>query len=463
MTQPPPPAYDPPAPTAYDPVAVALGNASLPGVGYLLLGRRAWFWTAAVITVALAWTTIAVAETWCEVLLLLWWAAVVTHGRLLARRRAAGPRWGQRLLALALAAAVFPAAVLLRLDAHGIAEDVTEAREGGDCEAVTAAQEKVWWGHRLAAAPVATRGDTAVEACARVGRAEEELTAGLTGDLDAVEWGYQRLASVLKEPGNEATVRAAMDRFLEALPTEDACETVAITDWLRERKAGRNVLDRSAATATRLAPAALLKCGDTLRGESAWPQARTHYEQLLKEYPGDNRAGQARKGIRQVVLAEELSQVEGLVRATNGMSSGYCADPARYSGAPARRKGGNPTLFLGDDTYTGRLPAGWRTTDARKAALVVCAGEADFGSAVQTCPYRADDTGSITNVTFRKIKVPVRVFELRTGKLLSKRTVQIGGSSCPGAFFTYGGVPSNKYVTPSGSDIRDAFSSVVRR
>ncbi|MFF4471601.1 hypothetical protein ACFYZ3_18775 [Streptomyces sp. NPDC001599] len=67
---------EPPAP---DPLAVAVGNASLLGAGYLILRRRALFWAAAVVTASLLWLTYRTAETWCELLVVLWWAAVVGH------------------------------------------------------------------------------------------------------------------------------------------------------------------------------------------------------------------------------------------------------------------------------------------------------------------------------------------------------------------------------------------------
>ncbi|MGW3683722.1 hypothetical protein [Streptomyces prasinus] len=463
-----PPAHDPPSrgassqdPARHDPLAVALGNASLLGVGYLLMRRPGLFWIAGAVTSALVWTTVATAETWSEVLLLLWWAAAVAHGWLLARRRRGAPRTARRLVALGLSVAVLLGVALLRFDAHGIEDDIARARADGDCGAVTEAQEEVWAGHRVAAAPVAARGDAAVDTCERLEAAEARLTAGLEGDQDGLASGFRLLVSVLEEDSrNDATVGSSLDRFLDGLPTDDACETVRITDWLggREPEPGRQVLDRSSETADRLAPAALMGCGDALMGTREWAQAESRYQRLLDEYPGDSHEERARKALRKAVLALQLDEVRELVRENR-----YCGAPAKYEGAPARRAGSGRALFLGDGEHPGKLPGAWRTTDAAKAALVVCVGRQGFGSAVRTCPYRSETSGRITDVTFHRVSLPVKVYALRTGRRVADRTVQIGGSTCPSLFFTYGVIPSDKYVTPSKSDIRDAFSSVLGR
>jgi hypothetical protein len=464
------PEYGPPAaprePREPDPLAVALGNASLLGAGYLILGRRGLFWTAAAVTVCLAWLTVSTAETWAELLLALWWAVAVAHGWRLARRDpASGPRRGQRMLALALALPVLATAGWLRFDAHGIEDAVAGAREDGDCGAVARAQDRVGPGHRLAAAPVAARGDTAVEACERLDTAASHLSGGLTGDLDMLRTGFGQLASVLEEPGNERTVAATLERFLGRLPTDDGCRTVRIADWLRDRgrEGGpKRLAGPSAATADRIAPGALLECGDTLMTGRGWADARARYERLLDEHPGDGRVEAARKGIRKADLAIELDRVRKLVAETDGMSTGYCRKPAKYSQAPAHRKGVSRALVLGDNQYTGRLPAEWRTTDEARAALVVCVGGAVEGDAVETCQYRSDE-GRISSVTFRKAEVRVKAYVLRTGKLLTDRKVQINGSSCPGLLTYYGVLPPDEFVTPSDADVREAFGPAVGR
>src|SRR5205809_338768 len=59
---------------AHDPLAVALGNASLLSVGYLILGRRKLAVAAGLVTIALVSVLVSVARPWCQVVVLVWWA-----------------------------------------------------------------------------------------------------------------------------------------------------------------------------------------------------------------------------------------------------------------------------------------------------------------------------------------------------------------------------------------------------
>lgn len=468
---PPEPSEPPKNPAPGDPVAAALGNASLLGIGYLLLGH----WRLAVFAaVGSAWLLNVVASTtdvWAEILLLLWWVTATAHGWLLARGRAEHVvRRGQRAGTLALTLAVVLTAVLLRVDAYGIEDRVDEAREGGDCAAAVAAQGEVWWGHRLAGAPVVEPGDAVVRACHRLDRAASTLArAAQKGSTEDLERGFGMLTGVLREPGNEQTVRTVLDAFLGRLPTGDSCSTADLTGWLHDREPTRDVLDRSADTATRTEPAALVGCGDHLMSEDAWQQARARYQQLLDEYPDDTRTAEARGGVKKATLAIELDQVRQLVASTSDAKSGYCAKPAKYSGAPAYRKGSNRALFLGDTEYTGKLPGSWRTDDPAKAALVVCADTAENGASVETCSYENDESAYLPHqVTFYKVKIPLKVYELRTGKRLDSREVQISGGSCPSVLrYTYYGSydygPGDQFVSTAKSDVRDAFRPVVTR
>ncbi|WP_255951334.1 hypothetical protein [Streptomyces odontomachi] len=64
----------------------------------------------------------------------------------------------------------------------------------------------------------------------------------------------------------------------------------------------------------------------------------------------------------------------------------------------------------------------------------------------------------------------MKVYELRTGKLVAHRKVQISGSSCPSKLHyttPYGltdiGPPSDVQVKASDGDVRAAFRSLIQR
>lgn len=474
----PPEPTRPPAPassaTPAEKAAAAFANASLLGLGYLLLGRRRLAGLAALGSCFLLAQAVSTEAAWAETLLLVWWAAGVAHGWYLARGpETPGMAGGRRAGVLAVSTAVLLTAGSLRFDAYGIESRVREARDGGDCEALVAAQGEVTAGHRIAGAPVVAAGDKTVDACDRLDEAHAELAdAARDGDVEDLERGFGMLTRVLNDGGNEKITATALDAFLGRLPTKDPCETADVARWLGDREPTRDVLDRSAGTAARTEPAALLKCGDELMDEDDWPLARKYYQRFLDGYPGHGREDDARGGVRKATRAIELADVRRLVNATTGTGSGYCADPAKYSGAPEFRKGGKSrALFLGDSGHTGKLPKSWRTEDPAEAAVVVCAGEAENGTAVETCQYENKKSAYLPHsVTFHKAKVPLKIYELRTGKRIGRHSVQIGGSSCPRVlhYKTYGiaadlGPPGDQLVSPGKSDVRDAFRPVLKR
>ncbi|MFG2555546.1 tol-pal system YbgF family protein [Streptomyces sp. NPDC048581] len=460
----------------HDPLAVAVGNASLLGVGYLMLRRRRLAIAAAVVTVVLVSQVVSRADSAYEVAVLVWWVAVVGHGWFLARRGAGGGTGGgggrasvrgRRIVALGVTLPVLLAVGLLRFDASRIGQSVADARERGDCAGVLSAQDEVWFGHRIADAPLSARGDDVVQACERLRTARAELATALSGDTDALKHGFGTLASVLAQPGNEKTVETTLDGFLRGLPTKDACDTVTVTDWLHDRKGSDDVLDRSADTAERTAPAALMGCGDDLMADDDWEQARTHYQQLLDRYPDNDLADRARKGARQATLSIELANVRSLLADRTDGQPEYCSSPAKYSGAKPLGKGTNRALFYPDGEYaidhSEELPGSWKADGPTDAVLVVCMGDTTFGSSVETCSYyKSGSSGAVSNVTFYKIAIPVKVYELRTGKLVANRTIQINGTSCPGSIYTSADSTS-EYVVETKSDVRSAFRPLVVR
>lgn len=486
------PKSEPPGPRPHDPTAAALGNASLLGVGYLLLGRRRLAVVAAAVTVVLVCVLFRVARPWCEAVLLLWWAAVTAHGWFLAGgsggrggRGGRGAARGRRTAALGAACLVLLPAGFWRFDAAGIERDIAEAHRRGDCSRVLAAQDAVRLPHRVAGAPPAARGDALAEVCDRLEGAGARLglelddgtraadTAEAAKVADNLKESFDVLASALAEPGNEKVVRATLEEFLGALPADGHCRTVTVTDWLRRRHPGQEALDRYAGAVeravARTAPAALAGCGDDLADAGQWEEARNHYRRLLDRYPGDERADRARKGVVRATRAIELANVTRLLAGPGDEQSEYCSAPAKYSGAAPYRKGrANRALFSGPTEYTDRLPDEWRTAVPADAVLVVCVEQPEFGTPVRTCPYEREPSGSTRNVTFHKIAVPVKAYELRTGRLVADRTLEIGGTSCPGiiTYYTVGdhdSGPPDQYVSPSDADVRAAFGPLVGR
>jgi hypothetical protein len=261
-------------------------------------------------------------------------------------------------------------------------------------------------------------------------------------------------------------VERTLDRFLDRLPTPDPCDTRAITDWLGRTHRSGTVLDHIVDTVPRVAPAAIVECGDDLMAANQWQSALERYQQLLNQYPDHKLVPRAREGVQQATLAIELANVRTLL---TGTTPEYCTKPAQYSGAAPYGPGkSNPALMFGADDYTNRLPAEWKATDAANAVLVLCAGAPEFGTPVETCGY---DYGigytQYTDVTFHKVKIPVNTFELRTGRAVVSGWVEIGGASCPPTVqytevgYTDFGPPSDMYVTPSDADVHAGFAPLI--
>ena len=402
-------------PRPHDPVAVAVGNASLLSVGYFMLGRPRLAVVTLVLTVGLIALLVTTAPTLAfEILILLWWLVLIAHGWFLAGGRTRGVVlwWPQRAIALAVTVLVLLAFGLLRLDDAGISQTVAQARQTGNCGQALTAMRGVWLGNRIADAPSTADGDLAVHACQRLDAARAKLTTGLTGNSNALKAGFDGLGSVLADlPGHDKMVDVALNGFLAGLPGKDPCNAAAVTDWLRQRKATHNTLDRSAAVIPKVAPDALVGCGDYLMTVHEWDTARKRYQQLLDQYPGHALTAKAQDGVTKATQALELANVRRLLTDTATGQPAYCSQPAQYSAAPPYGHGVNPSLIYGTDEYAQELPGGWQVDDPAKATVVICAGAKDYGDPVQTCPYTAE-RGAFSNVptdvTFHKIAVPVK-------------------------------------------------------
>ncbi|MFD7159223.1 hypothetical protein ACFV9C_31820 [Kribbella sp. NPDC059898] len=457
-----------------DPLAVALGNASLLGLGYFLIRR--WFFGV----LGLAGTAVLVVllctqrKAGYEFALIGWGLLQIVHGWFLAQRHPVRTaNLTQRLVALGVTLLVFAGVAFERYDVHRIDNDAVAAREAGDCSGVRAAQEKYGVGHRIGDAPRTVRVETDTDACAKIDAAAAVLrSARPQADTERLQVGFEMLAAVVAKPDQQATTRTALNEFLRGLPLKDACQTVTITEWLRGRAKAGNLLDEAKQIVPKLEPNALLGCGDAKLAKSDWAGARGTYVLLVQRYPHAKQSDRARAGIKkadyeilQAKIQAELARVRGLVS-----SGGYCATPAKYSPAPKLRSGLNRAVFSGASRYTAKLPSQWKGTTADNSAMVVCASDETQGTAVRTCPY-TPLIGSFRGthyVTFHKIAVPVQVYELRTGRLIEKTTVQISGSVCPStiSYTTYNGVGApdpDQYVAETAATVQAAFRPLVVR
>jgi hypothetical protein len=464
QVQPPPKKERPPR----DPLAVALGNASLLSAGYWLLGRRVLAVATTLVTVGLVLVlALVVKALWFEFVVVGWWLALIVHGWFLA-----GGKLGlvpkpdarrHRLIALGMAVVVLAAFGLLRYDAARIDQDVTAARAAGSCADATEALDGRWFGHRVANAPLAVEGDDTVRACELLDSAAADFTTALDGDVEALESGFGDLTTVIDDlPGHEKMAGVVLDKFLEELPVEDKCATATLTDALAARE-DDGVLARTDDVVTEVAPPALLGCGDDLMADKDHEGARDRYQQLLDDYPDHELAAKATEGVTLATQAIELANVRALLQTSSpDTQPAYCDSPAPYSAAPPyANPGPTPAITFGNEVHTSKLP--WRVTDVANAVVVICAGETQNGTPQETCPYESSFAiGGAVNVTFFRIAIPVRMYEVRTGKLLTDTIVEIGGASCPNVleYSTYIsdlGPPSETFVAATDADVQNGF------
>lgn len=507
----------PPRSTApRDPVAVMVGNASLWGVGYLLLGRRLLGVVCALISAALLVVLGGVAHAgWVQWLLLAWWAGMIWHGRRATRGRPTATITWQRVGTSVLAVVVLGAFVIVRLDVNGRADHVDTAHARGDCARALSIADDVGFWQRIGDGPVADGILDSVEACrlvqlarAQAGtdrllaaetmasyerrpdalwtdarryredllldQARDDLRAGLAdADQPAMDKGFDLLATLRAEfPNRQEDTDDVLAGFLAGLPTDDACHTVDVTDWIVEQDAETADLDRARTVAAEVTPLALLTCAGTLLAANNPTGARARYQQLLDTYPDDPGVPRARRGVTLATWAIQLNEVRALVRTTYPDElPAYCTNPRPYGAArPYTGRGTFPAMVFGQDAQRKILPGGWRANDPKNASLIICAGETEYGDVARTCTYyKNSGFGAPVPVSFHKRKIPVRVYELRTGRKLADFGLQINGAACRPEFLDYShpvGIdtgPGPQYVQSSHEDIRAAYRTVVIR
>ena len=306
------------------------------------------------------------------------------------------------------------------------------------------------------------RTDDTVRACDLMRQANGELSSALSGNTAALKAGLGHLSTVLTDlPGHEAMAERAVNGFLDKLPTENACETAAITNLLRKTKKNGSVLDKAVNVVPKIEPLAIVQCGDDLMAASDWSIAKDRYQQLVDQYPDHDLVPRAKEGVTKATQALELATVREKLNPpfSDGRLPDYCSSPSPYSAAaPYGAARPNRALIYGTE-YSARLPADWGTNDAAGAVLIICAGPAELGVPVETCTYESlSIPGALTDVTFHRIIVPVRVFEVKTGRVVTDARVEIGGASCP-QFIN--GAENARFVEPADGDIHAGFNSLI--
>ncbi|WP_158630258.1 hypothetical protein [Glycomyces terrestris] len=455
VASPPPP--PPPAPLrpAADPVAAIAGNATMLGLGYMLLRRPILSALALTGTGFLAWSAAVQTENplW-RFLLPAWGLAMILHAWWLTRRarpeRLAdiadadpGPR--TRAFAVAAAALVLLTVTWFRFDAWWIAAGAQAAHAEGDCAAATAGIDRLDAVHRVAFGPAVLRAAEERDACALLLAAldqppaegadtmEDYLThpgalwdgagperagllfqAALEGDvpeLTAVEEGFTQLTSTLDDhPGQADAVRAAVEAFTADLAETGPCSGYMVDDWIAAQTWDAPEITEPLAAAADQVPLRLFDCAQerTQSGDEAG--AGILYREFLTDHPGHELAAQAADGV---------------------LDSGtYCDSPVAYAGAPAYTDGAvNPMRLAGAWGPEGRdFPESWLGDTAAGTALVVCV-DAEVGEFQDSCMYRAPSGSTFWGV-FYAHRFTVKAYELRTGRLVADYAREIG-DPCP--------------------------------
>jgi len=448
-----------------DRIAAAVGNASLLGVGYLLLRRWRLAITAQLITVALVLILVAEKALWCEIALVVWWVAVVVHGWALGGRPGTRRVAEQRVIALCVTVPVLLAGGFFRYEAAGIQREVAEARAAGDCAGVTAAEQKARYGDRIADAAGIERLGGDVEVCAQLREIAARLRTTWTGDTNTLAEEFEKLNKVLAKPGQDKTVEKVLDEYLGTVTKGGPCPTAKLATWLRNRTRTHSVLDKANSTGDRLVPDAQFACAQSEAKAGQWRAASYRYQELIGQYPSAAITPKARAALAVVALKVQLLDLRNLIAAGQ-----YCDSPAAYGGAPAYRRGVNRALFLGEtNDYLDQLPRQWKTDVPTNASVVICTEAVEDGPAIRTCPYTREGQSYTFYRTFRKVVVPVKIYALRTGRLVRDGKVTINGEACPmiytdtsGLLPPIGGTISTP-VEPSDANVRAAFQPLLVR
>ncbi|GAB3448723.1 hypothetical protein GCM10027570_22510 [Streptomonospora sediminis] len=504
----PAPAAEPgPAPRpAPDRISAVLGNATLLGIGYLLLRRP----RLAALSLAVSAGLLALAAVYPHLLvwrflLVVWWAALVLHtwravppapapGERPAPRSRWSPLWRTRVL---LAACLLLVAFgWLRFDTWTIVRYAEDAHAAGECDRAVDSLRWVGPTHGAAYGSAAERGEDERKACERLltalaaedaetaaeklgaylerpgarwdgagpERAEFLLDVALQnngaeflGDddpaLDATEDAFTQLSSTLQDtPGQSGRVRAVAESFLADLSDTPPCKAKAIDDWLLGQDWKKPELAEPIAPEAERLPGRMFDCAESI-GATDPDEAGAAYQEYLKAYPEHEFAADAAAAL----LSDEQ----------------YCEHPAAYPGAPAY-KGDGPHAMqtFGIDAGEYGFPDSWQAGGVGETVLVTCVEGPERGRHQQTCYYDPGASQPLVThqgnakVDFYASKFSVKAYSLRTGEPVNNYSEEIG-DPCPSVLeyetSTYLdlGPPSEYDSDYSDADVRGIFDRLM--
>lgn len=497
---PPAPQPEPPAEHAPDRFSVILGNATLLGIGYMLMRRPRLAIVSLIGSISLL-SLIALyphVVVW-RLLLPVWWVALVLHAWQSAPNARPvffserSPVWLQRVLAAACLMLVSLA--WLRIDTWTIVRDAETPHADGDCERAVSSLRWLSTAHGTAYGSLVSRGESEREACELLLTAldESEGPASATGlgayldhpgalwegagprraellldeALGEIRWGgvkvleddspawgtveeaFAQLSTTLQDkPGQSEPVSAVVESFLADLAKAPPCKAKEIDTWLLAQTWEEPELAASIAPEADQLPARMFHCADDLSAADT----DAAYQEFLTAYPEHELA----------VRAAEALLSDG----------GYCDHPAAYPGASAYEGGGPHAMWmLGMDPEEYGFPDSWLADTVDRAALVVCVEGPERGSFQQTCYYEPGENQQLTSlegfaeVDFYASEFTVKAYELRSGELVGDYSAEIG-DPCPGELsYTnrhgFDIVPSKYNSDYSDADVRSIFAPLV--
>jgi tetratricopeptide (TPR) repeat protein len=489
-------------------MVLVIGNAALPGVGYLVQRR---FKAAAIAAGGAAVLLVPLVHEpgtrlW-PTLLALWWASILLHslasvrgqtrGEFIRPARRSPSFWTARWAVLALAAIMLFAAYLVRVDAGRIIEEASQTHRDGDCSQARATLGRLNTAHGIAANGAAGTAAEQLEACrilagiaedtepdeeaeildayldhpgARwtaggIRRAELLLTMALTGgdDLaDDTDAALSQLDRTLRQdPSLEGQATELLTSFRAGFDMEArACTLLELNELLAAADADAEALRTVIDEAADQLPALMVDCAKDAVAAQRFDEGIDQYQRFLETYPDHELAAQVQEELDAAETARAQAQEHAEI--TSLLSSGaWCADPTGFSQAAAYVGiQDNAVWVSGTDEVVAAFPDELRTQSAREATAVVCVTGPERGSLLETCEYLVY-FGADGDLEYYATEFRVEVFELRTGERVDRYTEEFGGS-CPEEIeyeysLDYDTFPDNMEAPYDAGDLESLF------